>query len=297
MSLVRFNFESQYLGNNHEIGIILPDKQRNKTPKEFYSSGEKYPVLWLLHGTFGDYSDWIRKSNIELYACEQNLIVVMPSAMNSDYVNWPDFGIGYNMWDYLTEELMPLVYNWFPASDKREDNFIAGLSMGGGGALKYALGHPEKFGAAAILSSSAREISYLQPYANLSAEEFRAKAIKGEINIPTPFPGGIPMRQINSISKYPTVGDYLDSVENTWDMLAKLAPTGKLPKMYVACGTDDFAYKGFLKFKDYAKELGLEAEFEEMEGYKHEWRFWDITIQHAIKFFGLGRDENAGNPF
>ena len=144
MALVQMNFESRYLNNNHEISIILPDMPRDKTPAEFYGSGRKYKVLWLLHGTFGDHSDWIRKSNIELYACEKDLIVVMPSGLNANYANWEHFSIGYNMYDYLTEELMPLIYNWFPASDKREDNFIAGLSMGGSGTLVYALNHPEK---------------------------------------------------------------------------------------------------------------------------------------------------------
>ena len=83
MALVTMNFESEYLYSNHEISIILPDKPRSLTAKEFYSSGKKYKVLWLLHGTFGDHSDWLRKSNIELYACEKDLIVVMPSALNS----------------------------------------------------------------------------------------------------------------------------------------------------------------------------------------------------------------------
>ena len=153
MALVQMNFESRYLNNNHEISIILPDMPRDKTPAEFYGSGKKYKVLWLLHGTFGDHTDWIRKSNIELYACEKDLIVVMPSALNSNYAEWAKFSIGFDMYHYLTEELMPLVYNWFPASDKREDNFIAGLSMGGRGTLVYALNHPEKFAAAAVLSS------------------------------------------------------------------------------------------------------------------------------------------------
>ena len=141
MSLIHYNFESQYLNNNTDVNIILPDKPRDKTPEQFYGSGKKYKVLWLLHGTFGDYTDWIRKSNIELYACERDLIVVMPSGLNADYVNWPDFALGYNTWDYLFEELMPLVHHWLPASDKREDNFIAGLSMGGNGTLQYAAGH------------------------------------------------------------------------------------------------------------------------------------------------------------
>ena len=109
MALVEINFESQYLCNNHIVSIILPDKPREITPRDFYGSGKKYPVLWLLHGTYGDHSDWIRKSNIELYACENDIIVVMPSALNSEYANWPGFSIGYHMWDYVTEELMPLI--------------------------------------------------------------------------------------------------------------------------------------------------------------------------------------------
>lgn len=152
MALLTFNFESQYLNNNHEISVILPDKPREVEPAAFYGSGKKYKVLWLLHGTFGDHSDWIRKSNIELYACEKDLIVVMPSGLNANYANWERFSIGYNMYDYFLKELMPLIYGWFPASDKREDNFIAGLSMGGTGTLVYALNHPERFAAAAVLS-------------------------------------------------------------------------------------------------------------------------------------------------
>ena len=81
MALVTMNFESQYLMVNHEISVILPDKPREQSPADFYGSGKKYPVLWLLHGTFGDHSDWLRKSMIELYACENDLIVVMPLSL------------------------------------------------------------------------------------------------------------------------------------------------------------------------------------------------------------------------
>ena len=130
MALIHMNFNSKYLSGNTDVNILLPDCSGKQEPDAFYGSGKKYPVLWLLHGTFGDYSDWLRKSNVELYAAEKNLMVVMPSAQNADYANWPGFGIGYHAYDYLTEELMPLVYGWLPASDKREDNFIAGLSMG-----------------------------------------------------------------------------------------------------------------------------------------------------------------------
>ena len=271
MALIEFNFESQYLGNNHTIGIILPDKPRNVSPAAFYGSGKKYKVLWLLHGTFGDWSDWLRKSNIEVYACERDLMVVMPSGMNANYSNWPGFGTGYNMYDYLFEELMPLVYHWFPASDKREDNFIAGLSMGGGGAIKYAVNRPEKFAAAAILSSCPWE---LDAYREDTLNERERKKIANA--------GGL--------------ASYQNSYENTWRLLKEKSGSGELPKLYFCIGEDDPGYPRFQKFRSYAESFGLDAVFETEAGYRHEWRFWDKYIQKALHFFGLDADE-AGNPF
>ena len=83
MSLLHLNFESEYLHFNTDVNIIMPDRPKNITPEQFYLSGEKYKVLYLLHGTYGDYSDWIRKSNIEVYAAESNLVGVMSSAGTS----------------------------------------------------------------------------------------------------------------------------------------------------------------------------------------------------------------------
>ena len=275
MALVNLNFESQYLNGNTEVSIILPDKPRDQGPTQFYGNGHKYKVLWLLHGTFGDHTDWLRKSSIELYACEKDLIVVMPSALNSDYTNWDHCMMGYAMYDFLTEELMPLVYNWFPASDKREDNYISGLSMGGEGALIYALGHSQRFAAAAVLSWAPRN------YVRLLAA-----------------PGGIQeQRLLDSIANAGGVDKFLASGENCWQVVADKVKAGAdLPRLYFTCGTNDFLYDWFTEFRAYAGEIGLEAKFEEIEGYTHEWRFWDLTIQRAFEFFGLGADV-AGNPF
>ena len=152
MSLVSLNFESEYLNQNETVEIILPDKPRGVAMKKFYTPEKKYKVLWLLHGTYGDATDWLRRTRIELYASEKDMIVVMPSAMNSDYVNWPKFGLGYNFMDFFVKELMPMVYAWFPASPKKEDNFIAGLSMGGEGAAAIGLTHPNLFSKIGCLS-------------------------------------------------------------------------------------------------------------------------------------------------
>lgn len=277
MALLHFNFESEYLGNNTEISVILPDKPRGLTPAEFYGSGKKYKVLWLLHGTFGDHTDWIRKSNIELYACEKDLVVVMPSGLNSNYVNWPSFATGYNAWDYLFEELMPLIYGWFPVSSRREDNFIAGLSMGGGGAMQYAAGHPEKFAAAAILSAAPSNLHELDLNASSGTPAFDR-------------------RQKNAVENFGGMEGYLNSPVNVWDRLPELIQSGTLPRLYFCCGKNDFLYDRYLKFKDYAQKIGLGAAFEEAEGYTHEWRFWDLFIQKALTFFGLG-ESGQGNPF
>ena len=107
MSILTYNFESEYLKNNHEVTVILPDKPRAQTPQEFYRSGRKYKVLWLLHGTLATTATGFAKTNIEMYATEHNLVVVMPSALNSNYSNWDNCMMGFGMYDYLTEELMP----------------------------------------------------------------------------------------------------------------------------------------------------------------------------------------------
>ena len=103
MAYIELDFESQYYGGNTQVSILLPDRDRAVTNKEFYESGRKYPVLWLLHGTHGDHTDWLRKSMVEVYAREREIIVVMPSAANSDYTDWPGFGTGYDSFRMVME--------------------------------------------------------------------------------------------------------------------------------------------------------------------------------------------------
>ena len=87
---------------------------------------QSLPVLWLLHGTFGDSTDWIRKTSIERYAVERNLIVVMPSALNSNYSNWSAAMMGYDITS--SGRTMPLVYNWLPASSDRRTVFASSMT-------------------------------------------------------------------------------------------------------------------------------------------------------------------------
>ena len=273
MALLHLNFSSKCLGGSTDVNIIMPDLPRTTEPAEFYSAPKKYPVLWLLHGTYGDYSDWVRKSNVELYACEKELIVVMPSAQNTDYANWDGFGVGYRAEDYLTEELMPLIYGWLPASSRREDNYIAGLSMGGRGAVMYAFAHPEKF--AAVYSMSC------------VPQDMRAQAND-------PVWGA---RNKNRLANTGGLEGWLASDQNTWDKTKEMARRGDLPRLIFSCGTKDpLMYASFVKFRAYAEELGLKAEYRETEGFSHEWRFWELCVRDAVETF-FPSDEKAGNGF
>lgn len=278
MSLLTYTFESQYLNGNTQVSVILPDKPRGISPEAFYRSGKRYKVLWLLHGTCGDNSDWIRRTNIELYAAEKNLAVVMPSALNSNYSNWEDTMLGYHMYDYLTEELMPLIYGWFPVSDRREDNFIAGLSMGGRGTIKYAVNHPQRFAAAAVLSAAPVDLSRMR---------------RGDPNLLLDLDNP---RTVTTMKNAGGFDAFVHSNENVWAILDEKARTGELPRLMFACGEEDTVLYGlFLDFQRHAREIGLDAHWYSLPSYRHEWRFWDLGIQEALRFFGL--DEEGGNPY
>jgi len=271
MSILHYGFESEYLAGATTVDVVLPDRPHGMTPNEFYRSGKKFKVLWLLHGTSGDSTDWLRRTNIELYAEELGIAVVMPSALNSNYSNWKDFMLGYRMYDYLTEELMPLVYGWLPVSERREDNFIAGLSMGGRGAIKYAVNHPEKFAAAAVLSATPMDLNEMRPgHPCILLDLDNARIKTTLLNA-----GGLDA--------------YLRSEENVWAILDQKAATGELPRLFFACGEDDaMIYPQFCAFREHAQALGLDAEFFSAPGYRHEWRFWDLGIRKALGCFGLG---------
>src|SRR5260370_15121801 len=123
MSEYTINLRSSILAGPTEVSVIIPGPQMGANAREFYSSGKKYKVLWLLHAGNGDRNDWLRSTSIGRFVEDREVIVVMPSALNSDFANHPQFADGYNFSDFFFDELMPYIYNWFPASNKPKDNF------------------------------------------------------------------------------------------------------------------------------------------------------------------------------
>lgn len=264
MAVFKCNIKSQALYSSTTVNVILPlpgsgDYNAGRAEELILKDGQKYPVLYLLHGMYGDCSNWLRSSNIERYACAHRIAVVMPEGYNSFYNDIPD---GSAYFTYLTEELPRMMQALFPISAKREYNYIAGLSMGGFGAVKAALDCPDKYAAAISLSGSLRPLN----------------------------PVGMDKNEGNRwfFGCYGEQGEYFDP--HTQDMkivLSDLMNEGKdIPRLYVACGTEDFLYKANVDFRDYCAGIGYPLTYEEGPGI-HNWIFWDEYIQRGLDWIGL----------
>lgn len=295
MSEFTINLRSVVLSGPTDLSVIVPGPPVGGNAKEFYGRSKKYKVLWLLHAGKGDRNDWLRSIALSRMISDREVIAVIPNGMNSDFANHPHFGHGYNFTDFFFEELMPFIYKWFPASDHPKDNFLAGISMGAAATWMYGLRHPEKFASIAPLSSAPKTYSVLEPYRALTAAEFRTKVMAD----PKAFPAqsgnpkdGMHLKELNMITKYSTVGQFLDSYEHTWDRFREAAAAGKLPKTYlpcgISCGPTDHSSERVLKFKQDAEKLGVrDITYDLVPGYGHSFEFWQYIFPKVLDFFGV----------
>lgn len=284
MNLATIRLMSKVLFLPTDITVVLP--QEPALP------GEKLPVVWLLHGANGDHRTYLYDVDFDAISKKHRCIIVMPSALNSDYGNYPAFGTGYRFADYFFEELIPFIRATFPVSEKREDNYIEGASMGGYGAMMLGLMHPEMFSAIGILGASLRESRFLEPYADKSSDAFRADALADPRAFPTeygPPQFGIKRKEVNVITKYPTIRDFLASPECMWRRFPEVAEEGMLPKIYAACGSEDLFYETNLHFRELVRQLGLEdqAYFDLPEGIGHDSEYFARQIGAFLDYYGV----------
>ena len=255
MALIQCKFESVILKYQVELNVILPTFIKDKediTLEEAYGEKRLLKTLYLLHGANDDGSCWVRQTGIERYATEKNLAVIMVSVGNSFYTNMHH---GKDYYTFITEEIPMLVRKMFPLSDKREDNFIAGLSMGGYGACKICFRNPEKFAAIATMSGVLDIFSKIE---NLEEIGILAEDIFGNVS------------------------EIKDSEDDILYLLKQLKKSGKqIPRIYQCCGTEDFLYEANQTFKNLADEINVNITYEEGPG-GHEWYFWDKYLKRIV---------------
>ncbi|MEQ2423516.1 alpha/beta hydrolase [Enterocloster hominis (ex Hitch et al. 2024)] len=265
MALLHCNFFSETLLKGENLYVIIPtpdsDELLNNKKVSYFKAGAKYQTLYLLHGGYGDYADWVRFTSIEKYAQEHKIAVVMASAGNSFY---QDLKSG-RYFTYISEEVPKIARALFPLSEKREDNFVAGLSMGGYGAYKLAFSHPERYACAASLSG--------------------ALDIFGTMDMQMNGEGNPIMDAIKDDLK-----DIAGTDSDLMSTLKKLKARGaELPKLYQACGTEDFIYGLNCHIRDEIRSMGVDLTYDEEPG-AHTWDYWDRNIQKVLDWLPLKRN-------
>ncbi|PPA70762.1 alpha/beta hydrolase [Jeotgalibacillus proteolyticus] len=262
MALLKCDFFSEVLGINTTMTVILPQQTTNQIGVKTAQSTGLHPTLFLLHGLSDDDSIWLRRTSIERYVSELGLAVVMPQVHRSFYT---DMEYGQRYWTFISEELPAVARSFFPLSHKREENYVAGLSMGGYGAFKLALRKPEVFAAAASLSGAVD----VTTFAERSAEPYHDYSlIFGD-------------RQVAG-----TEDDLLYLLKKVdQEQLVK-------PKLFQVCGTDDHLYEDNQRFASLCKASSFDHFYEEDPGRGHTWDYWDERIQDVLKWLPLPRKGN-----
>ena len=264
MALLHVHYFSQALGVQTEVEVILPEVQQGIGVD---AAGEAAlpRVLYLLHGYSDDQTIWQRRTSVERYAAAHNLAVIMPGVNHSFYCNEAR---GERYWDFVAQELPAVMHRFFRLSDKPEDTFVAGLSMGGYGALKLTLRWPERFAACGALSGAADIYARFA----LGDRHDQGVAIWGE--------------------------DYLSvipgSQDDTYHLTRKLEEENKpKPWIYQACGTEDKRLGENHLFRDFIRDRGYVYEYFEGPG-RHNWDFWNQQIVPVLDFFVQCMEENGG---
>lgn len=254
MAFIRTALFAETLEMSTDIDVVIPMAALRS------SRDGKLPVLYLLHGLGGDHTEWTRQASVERYAEDKGIALILPRADRSYYM---DMKQGAAYYTYLSEELPAIAKSLFPISDRREDTFIAGLSMGGYGAFKLALRQPERFAAAASLSGSldiVHRLSEIEVFRNREEERM-----------------------------FGSVAEVQGSDDDLLALAGKVAAAGNQPQLYQCCGTEDFLYEGNRNFLKHAEKVGLRVTYDEEPG-GHEWSYWDRNIQKVFDWLPVDKN-------
>ncbi|MDO5403518.1 MAG: alpha/beta hydrolase-fold protein [Eubacteriales bacterium] len=233
MAWITMSFDSEALHMPVMLDVLLPQGHGN------------YKSLYLLHGAGGDHSSWITKTRISDYADNTDIAVIMPSGNNKCYFT------------FITEELIKKCEMWFSLSTKKEDRFIAGMSMGGYGAVNAALECPDKYGA--VFSYS------------------------GLMDIVERFnnPRGIDFTPVFGNESQLLTGNYdlMEKVHKYHDRFSENVE--KQTKFYIYCGLSDRILHMSDKMYMNMKDNGFNVKYQAEEG-SHDWEYWDKCISKTV---------------
>jgi putative tributyrin esterase len=245
-------FHSALIGKTLPYNVILP--------ADYRVSAKRYPALYLLHGWAGHYSDWLTRTNVADYAAQYRMIVVMPEGNNGWYTD-SESAATDKYETYILRELIPDVQRRYRTIESRYGRGIAGLSMGGYGALKFGLKHPETFAFAGSLSGALAASTWKE--ADLGALKSIYDSLRNTFG-----PEASETRKTNDI--FETVRRFTP------------AQVTALPYFYLDCGTEDFFLGVNEQFAALLSEKKIPHEFRELPG-AHGWQYWDQQVKELLR--------------
>lgn len=250
---LRTDFFSEALGRSTSMTVLMPQTTQRQIGLDGVGRAGATPVLYLLHGMSDDATTWTRHTSLERYAAERGIAVVMPMVDISFYADevW-----GANYWTFVSQELPALVTSTFQVSNRREDTFVAGLSMGGFGAFKLALNRPDRFAAAASLSGALDMVHRL----DRGFDQRHRRRIWGDAAL------------THTIDDLP------------W--LVSVSDPESLPELYLACGTEDALLEDNERFIAAARARDARLTVDLRTG-GHDWAFWDAAIRDVLDWLPL----------
>jgi S-formylglutathione hydrolase FrmB len=234
------------------ITVILP---YDRPPGDFTAPCK---TLYLLHGLGENSEAWTRHTAIERYARDEGMAVIMPEVQRSFYLNMR-YGLAY--FTYVSEELPALCERMFSLSPRREDRYVAGLSMGGYGAMKCGLTRPDFYAGCASFSGAMDIQFVIDTFLEKESNKVQMQAAIGM---------DLPVEEENDL----------------FALAAKVAalPAEKQPQLFLTCGEQDFLLDQNRRFRDHLEALPLAHTYREWPG-DHEWGFWDASVKQALEYF------------
>jgi S-formylglutathione hydrolase FrmB len=249
-------FKSKLVGQTLPYSVVLPEDYASPARR-----AQAYPVLYLLHGLSGHYSNWLAKTKLAEYAAQYRMIIVTPEGNDGWYTD--SATVPADKYEtYIVQELIPEVESRFRALKRREGRSIAGLSMGGYGALKFGVKYPDKFIFAASMSGALDAAARSEGDPRFAWEYLRASIMQTF---------GAPGSQTRA--------------DNDLHKLVRNLPAERLaslPFLYLDCGTEDGLLATNRELATILLERKIPHEFRQLPG-KHSWEYWDAQVQEVLK--------------
>jgi S-formylglutathione hydrolase FrmB len=219
-------------------------------------------VLYLLHGLAGHYSDWTSNAKLASYAAQYHIIVVTPEGNNGWYTDSPTVATD-KYESYILQELIPDVEGRYRTLTTREGRAIAGLSMGGYGALKFGVKYPQMFSFAASMSGALKAASWTESEMAKVPWQLVPLTLKRAFG-----PDANPTHAANDLFK-----------------LFRDLPADRissLPYFYLDCGTEDDLVTASRELSGIFMERKIPHEYRQLPG-KHDWPYWDQQVRDILR--------------